>query len=90
MDRHRRAEIRLLILAAKPMCGRPVLQKAPGGVRQGRWRWGTPLKKRPPPGVTGVPKLVLVVKPLARLADLAIVPVTAGASCLHVLNGRVY
>ena len=32
---------------------------------------------RPPPGVTGVPKLVPVVKPLARLADLVTVTPTA-------------
>ena len=52
-------------------------RKKPGGVRQGRWGWGTPLKRRPPPGVTGVPKLVLVVKHLARLADLVTVIPTA-------------
>ena len=40
--------------------------------------------------MTGVPKLLPGVKPLARLADLVIVPVAAGASCLHVLNGRAY
>jgi hypothetical protein len=51
-------------------------RKKPGGVRQGRWGWGTPLKRRPPPGVTGVPKLVLVVKPLARLAELVTVTPT--------------
>ena len=43
----------------------------------GRWGWGTPLKRRPPPGVTGVPRLVLVVKPLARLADRVTVTPTA-------------
>ena len=43
----------------------------------GNWGWGTPLKRRPPPGVTGVPKLVPVVKPLARLADLVTVTPTA-------------
>ena len=59
--------------------------------RQGRWGWGTPQKKRPPPSVTGVPKPVLVVKPLlARLADRVIMPVAAGASCLHGLDGRAH
>ena len=51
---------------------------------------GNPAEERPPPSVIGVPKLVPVVKPLARLADLVILPVAAGASCLHVLNGRAY
>ena len=60
-------------------------RKKPGGERQGRWGWGTPLKMRPPPGVTGVPKLVPVVKPLARLADL----VTAGPTAQHAINIEV-
>ena len=52
-------------------------RKKPGGDRHGWWGGGTPLKMRPPPGVTGVPKLVPVVKPLARLADLVTVTPTA-------------
>src|ERR1035441_9098558 len=51
-------------------------REKPGGVRQGRWGWGIPLKKRPPPGVTGVPRLVPVVKLLARVADLMILGLT--------------
>jgi hypothetical protein len=53
---------------------------------------GNPAEERPPPSVTGVPKLILVVKHLARIAriaDLVIVPVAAGAFYLHILNGRV-
>ena len=38
---------------------------------------GNPAEERPPPSVTGVPKLVPVVKPLARLADLVTVTPTA-------------
>ena len=49
------------------------------------WGWGTPLKRRPPPGVTSVPKPVPVVKPLARLADLVTVTPTAH----HAINIEV-
>jgi hypothetical protein len=38
---------------------------------------GNPAERRPPPGVTGVPRLDLVVKLLARLADLVILGPTA-------------
>jgi hypothetical protein len=62
-------------------------RKKPGGVRQGRWGWGTPLKRRPPPGVTGLPKLVAVVKPLARVADLVTVAPTAHHA-IHIEVGQ--
>ena len=62
----------------------PRNRKHPVGSVMGRWGWGTPLKRRPPPGVTGVPKLVLVVKPLARLG-LVTVPVAAR----HAINSEV-
>ena len=71
------AEQRFVYCRLTPsLSGRPGLQNA----RRGPSRevgWGTPLKKRPPPGVTGVPKLVAVVKPLARVADLVTVTPTA-------------
>ena len=46
---------------------------------------GNPAEERPPPSVTSVSKLAPVIKPLARLVDLVIVPVAAQ----HAINIEV-
>ena len=51
---------------------------------------GNPAEERPPPSVTSVPKLVPVVKPLARLPDRVIVPCAANTSRLvHDQKGQL-
>jgi hypothetical protein len=68
-------------------CGRNPMNESPAAAAK-EVGMGNPAEERPPPSVTGVPNLVPVVKPLARLADLVTVPVAGGAFCLHGLNGR--
>ena len=42
---------------------------------------GNPAEERPPPSIISVPKLVLVVKHLAHVADLAILPNAGIRAC---------
>jgi hypothetical protein len=48
---------------------------------------GNPAEERLPPSVTGVPKLVAVVKPLARVADRVTVAPTA-RHAIHIEVGQ--
>ena len=68
-------------------CGRnPTLERPAAAAKE--VGMGNPAEERLPPSVTGVPKLVLVVKPLARLADrVAVTPTAHEAANIEVGDG---